>query len=498
VAERRAHAAHGQSIALALVGCLLTATYFAFPTGSVLSHVAYETIVVLGVTAIVVGLLRHRRGDVDWWLVVAGIAIWGAGDTYWNVFRLVSGHEAPFPSPADVFYLVCYVPLLAGFARLVRGRRPSVSDLIEGGIAGVGTTLVIWFAVVEPVARTSAAHVLERVTATAYPVADNLLILVLIQLVVARGLRQPALRMIVAAFALILGTDLVYARARVDASYSAGSWINAGYLLFYMLLGCAFLSPSLRDLASAPAGVRGAFSKRRLALLSVPLFIAPAFVAAGIGTNSRVSAAVLAAGMAAISLLVVARLALVFRDRDAVDRARLAAQKELAAMAYCDPLTRLANRSAFYHLLDAALVEATAARGPAVLFADLDGFKAVNDRYGHLQGDEVLRQAAERLVGAVRPADHVARHGGDEFVVALLGLAPDDAAANASLVAARISKQFERPFVVAGQALSVGVTVGIAAWPADGTTSEELVAAADEAMYRLKQEDRGSRLRRAG
>src|SRR5581483_8397637 len=189
---------------------------------------------------------------------------------------------------------------------------------------------------------------------------------------------------------------------------------------------------------------------------------------------------------------------LVFRDRDAVDRARLAAQKELAAMAYCDPLTRLANRSAFYHLLDAALVEATAARGPAVLFADLDGFKAVNDRYGHLQGDEVLRQAAERLVGAVRPADHVARHGGDEFVVALLGLAPDEAAANASLVAARINKQFERPFVVAGQALSVGVTVGIAAWPADGTTSEELVAAADEAMYRLKQEDRGSRLRRAG
>ena len=122
----------------------------------------------------------------------------------------------------------------------------------------------------------------------------------------------------------------------------------------------------------------------------------------------------------------------------------------------------------------------------AVLFIDLDRFKSVNDNLGHAAGDELLRQAAERMRRAVRPADTIARLGGDEFTV----LCEDLGAVNdAGWVADRLSDALERPFDLFGTETRIGVSIGIAV--ADSHDSAETVLAkADAAMYRTKNDRR--------
>jgi diguanylate cyclase (GGDEF)-like protein len=122
----------------------------------------------------------------------------------------------------------------------------------------------------------------------------------------------------------------------------------------------------------------------------------------------------------------------------------------------------------------------------AVLFLDFDGFKSVNDRFGHAAGDELLRQAAERMRGVVRPADTVARLGGDEFTV----LCEDLAAVNdAGWVADRLTETLGQPFDLFGDEVEITVSIGIAV--ADRSdTAESVLAKADGSMYLTKKDRR--------
>jgi diguanylate cyclase (GGDEF)-like protein len=116
---------------------------------------------------------------------------------------------------------------------------------------------------------------------------------------------------------------------------------------------------------------------------------------------------------------------------------------------------------------------------------DLDKFKQINDRHGHVDGDGVLRNVGAAIVAAVRDIDVVARYGGDEFVVIM----PDTSSAQAELVAARVVKAItnRRHELSDGAQVSVGVSAGLAIYPADGRTTAELLAAADAAMYGSKR-----------
>ena len=150
-----------------------------------------------------------------------------------------------------------------------------------------------------------------------------------------------------------------------------------------------------------------------------------------------------------------------------------------------DPLTGLANRRTIMAEV-AAEIARTERRGGtlSVLFCDLDAFKAINDRDGHAAGDRVLRTVAASLRAIIRQGDTAGRYGGDELLV----LAPDTNAAGGERLARRIGAAVR---LAAGDD-GVNVTIGVASWPADGRTALELVAAADEAMYRGKQRGRGS------
>lgn len=158
---------------------------------------------------------------------------------------------------------------------------------------------------------------------------------------------------------------------------------------------------------------------------------------------------------------------------------------EALRLAMHDPLTRLPNRAMFEEQLNMAR-QVGPRGGSAVLFIDLDGFKAINDKLGHKAGDELLAEIAARLDVLVRPGDLVARHGGDEFTVLLQHLAGTE---DAAVVAQRILDGLRDPFTIRGESVVMLASIGIAF--DDGNLAADLVERADRAMYEAKQRGRG-------
>ncbi|AWI74336.1 hypothetical protein CEW83_03125 [Parazoarcus communis] len=163
-------------------------------------------------------------------------------------------------------------------------------------------------------------------------------------------------------------------------------------------------------------------------------------------------------------------------------------EERMQHTAHHDPLTDLPNRGLFIDRLGQALALARReARSGALMFLDLDHFKAVNDRLGHAAGDTLLIAVAERLQAQVRESDTVARLGGDEFTIILPSLRePGDA----DMLADKILHALSQPLTIEGETIHIGASIGIARFPEAGTTIETLLRAADDAMYAAKRSGR--------
>jgi diguanylate cyclase (GGDEF)-like protein/PAS domain S-box-containing protein len=160
------------------------------------------------------------------------------------------------------------------------------------------------------------------------------------------------------------------------------------------------------------------------------------------------------------------------------------AQDRLHSLANRDPLTNLPNRRLLIELMGHALRRAERDSSMiAVLFVDLDRFKAINDTLGHLVGDKLLLEVAKRLAGAIRDSDTVARLGGDEFLVMMYGLHSREEAA---LVAKKLLLSLQVGFHVDGRELYVGASIGISVYPSDASSVDDLIKMADIAMYQVK------------
>jgi len=186
-------------------------------------------------------------------------------------------------------------------------------------------------------------------------------------------------------------------------------------------------------------------------------------------------------------------LGVVESSRDITEHRDLAArlqerELQLEHLAQHDPLTGLPNRLLFADRLHQALRHAHREhRKVALLFLDLDRFKAINDSLGHPTGDLILQQAARRMRTLVREGDTVARLGGDEFTVILGGLTQGS---DAGLIANKLVAAFQEPFEVADRPLYVTASIGVSLYPDDGIDLDTLLRNADSAMYRAKDQGR--------
>jgi diguanylate cyclase (GGDEF)-like protein len=223
----------------------------------------------------------------------------------------------------------------------------------------------------------------------------------------------------------------------------------------------------------------------RLATLQIVLVGAPCAIGAAFTTAPWSAILAVDIGM----LLVVMSWMTRMHHSDRVSLIR--AERANWFLASHDLLTGLANRKTLSDRLEQLCARDSgdsAAGSFAVLCLDLDGFKAVNDTFGHPVGDALLVAVAQRLTREVREPDVVARMGGDEFVIVLQGVADDEAVR----ISQRIIEAIAHPVVLDGATeLKIGVTIGLASSPRDGTIAELLLSRADQALYAGKRERRG-------
>lgn len=286
--------------------------------------------------------------------------------------------------------------------------------------------------------------------------------------------------------AMRMSPAIVYAPGRLAAA--AFISIGCSALALWMAHWIWQARRGLRYRLAAAGVMAAAVCGMHYTGMSAAMFPAGAVcMAAGAGLSAEwlaAAVAVVTTGILAMAL-VVAVLDARLESRTAVLARSLAgANEELLRLALHDNLTKLPNRILLEQQVKQAIETARRSRGTfALLFLDLDGFKSVNDAYGHHTGDALLVELAGRIRRQLRGADTAARLGGDEFVVISEVAEPNDAAA----VAQRLIKVLSRPVTVMGHRVAVSASAGIALYPANGDNARTLMRNADAAMYHAKR-----------
>jgi signal transduction histidine kinase len=300
-----------------LVGSLVVGGYFLLPNRAT-QNIVFDVVGLVGVGAVFVGLRLHRPEHRSlWWLLAVGNLLFVAGDTIWTIYEEVLHVEAPFPSAADVFYLGGYPFLAWGLIRLVRQRTPGAdrASLIDATIIAVGVGLLTWEFLIRPYADAPDLTTLEQAISAAYPVMDLLLVVVAARLAVSPGVRVPAYYLLGASLVLLFVSDAAYLYSLVAAtSYDTGSLTDAGWMLSYLLLGGAALHPSMTRLTQRDQVRASRYSGWRIALLGAASLAAPAVLAIQYVRDETIDAPLIVAGCAVLFLLVLARMAGLFRE----------------------------------------------------------------------------------------------------------------------------------------------------------------------------------------
>ena len=302
-----------------VAGIAATALYFALPWGSFAQTLVYDAIGASAAAASVVGARLFRPSlRLPWYLFGAGLFAFSVGDVLFNLYAFVWHRDPPVPSVADIFYLAGYPFLAAGLILLVRCLRSDErrSGRIDAAMLIAAFALCQWIFLMQD--RAGQGSFAERFVAVSYPAMDVVLLAALVFFALTPTWRTVAYRYLVASLVLLLFADELYGLS--PGTYAQASWLDAAWLLSYVLWGVAALQPSMREL-SEPAHSGGPrVSTLRLALLAVALGTAPAVLLIQVGTGSTVDAVPIALGAALLCGLVLRRLTGVIH---ALDRLRV-------------------------------------------------------------------------------------------------------------------------------------------------------------------------------
>jgi diguanylate cyclase (GGDEF)-like protein len=495
------------SVVAATVGAVLVAVVLTVVSG-VLEHwtsVAIDKIsqLVASVAALVCYLRAARRAEGTerrWrlWMVAAmtsvtvGLSVWIWGQVFLGV---------PLPSSTLAQLGFMLVPMLGLCAVLSLAHSVSPTDLLPNhrskvvvvldGLVVVGSLFVLtWVSALESMVRAWATSGPGFATVVAHPAVYLVLVVTLVVLSwTHRSVRQLPMLFLALAALSQSASGWVFAYLVSQGATSIPPLADVGFMMCPVLLFLSSIAPVSGERHRSASGRLRTGEMLHLLVPYVPLLVIGLFIAVGTATGARFDAVEIYAGLGVVLLVIVRQLLTM------IDNVRLLEQlhdsrEQLRHQAFHDSLTGVANRALLRDRLAAALARRDRTGRPLVLlFIDVDGFKQVNDDFGHAAGDAVLRNVASRLLHCVRAEDTVARLGGDEFGVLIDGHSSPPAE-----IGWRLLGVLQRPHQIQGREhvvrASIGVHRHLAYDPA--VTADDMLGCADAAMYRAKRQGKGT------
>ena len=360
---------------------------------------------------------------------------------------------------SDALYLLFYPLALLGMQFLISIRqRLTILELVDASIVGLGlSTLGAAFAL-QPVIPHFDGDLNQSFLAIIYPVADLVLLCFIIATVVMQGFSIRGLLLTIGV-CLYAATDFIFLWQNLNMNYVFGSLVDYGWLLAFVVISeSTWHSSTDNSVKNGVSPILITISVFLSATLLALLAIAPA--------NFPHFILIPAIGTLALAFI---RMSIALNQARSIGHERV--------LARTDDLTTLPNRRRLI-----SEIQSFATRKGSLLLLDLDGFKPVNDSYGHEVGDKVLQQVAQRFTRALPSSALLARLGGDEF-----GILVDGSNESVMEIALALRGTLSYPFVIDGNEISIGVSIGIA----DNDGADDLLLRADNAMYSAKRQALG-------
>jgi signal transduction histidine kinase len=409
------------SRAYLVAGLAATALYFALPWDSFAQTLVYDAIGASAAAASVVGARLFQPSlRLPWYLFGAGLLAFSVGDVLFNLYAFVWDTDPPVPSIADVFYLAGYPFLTAGLVLLVRSLRAQErrGGRIDAAMVISAFALCQWIFVMQD--RAGSGTLAERLVALSYPAMDVVLLSALVFFALTPTWRTVAYRYLVTSVLLLIVADEIYGLA--PATYAQTTWLDAGWLLSYVLWGTAALHPSMRELSAPASSGRPRVTTVRVAMLASALAAAPLILLIQAGSGPHIDAVPIALGAGVLCSLVLLRLTGVIHalDRLRADERLARAEAETAQRLLTEQNERLREadrlKDEFVALISHDLRTPLTSIIGYVELAQEEELPA--DVRSHLQ---VVSRNGERLLALVNDLLFVARLQAGE-----LSLDPDD------------------------------------------------------------------------
>ena len=425
-------------------------------TGILGDLIAFNSVAI----ACIVSVLGAPRVNSKWAqpLVAFALGSWSLGSVIATSTSLVD-YPSALGNFSDAMYLLFYPLALLGLQRLISNRqRLSILEVIDASIVALGlSTLGTAFAL-HPVLPHFEGDFKQSFLAIIYPVADLVLLCFIVATVVMQGFSMRGLLLTVGVV-IYTATDFLFLWQNLNLSYEFGSLIDYGWLTGFVVIAesCWHRATDNRS--------KGGVSP---VLITISVFLSATFLALLAIAPDNFPHFVLIPAIGTL-LLAFVRMSI------ALNQARNIGHEKI--LARTDELTMLPNRRRFI-----SEIQNFAVREGSLLLMDLDGFKPVNDMYGHEMGDRVLQQVAQRFNRALPSGALLARLGGDEF-----GILVDGNQELVMEVALALRGTLSYPFVINGHEIKIGVSIGVA--KNDG--ADDLMQRADNAMYSAKRQALG-------
>ena len=422
--------------------------------------------------ALLTGHLTDRR---PWSTALAGLVLLAVSMAHWPGW--ITGHHLGRAEgrPVDFIIAAAHSLFLIGTAWALRryGKNDS-GGMLDAALLGLCAAGPLWAWLIAP-HLTASATLLGEVLA----LSDMMVLCGVMSCLARIGFRSRRAR---GPIAYLLASSALTLAGEVSATltqHGSAVWTIELMMAAYLSIGAAVLLPAAPQITHPTGRVKVSTGEPPLVWIGAALAANPAVAAVQAIRGAEGTSLLLSVGSLLIVPLVLLRL-------QQLSGQRRLAERTLAHHAHHDELTGLYNRRHITTRIDEALAELAAGEIEQVslLLCDLDGFKPVNDRFGHQAGDAVLKTVAVRLTGALQPADVVGRIGGDEFLVLIKGGCPDG-------VVQRLADLVREPIPLGGSAVQVGVSIG-AAHAVRGETLDRdtFIGLADAEMYAMKADRR--------